>query len=58
MEVTYHTGPRILSDGTNVDQDIVASFPQIISRQIDDPVIGLTGEGYEPGQYNKNNIPL
>jgi len=58
MEVTYHTGPRILEDGTNLDADVLASFPQVVERNIADPVTGLGGEGYEPGQYNKDNTPL
>ena len=58
MEVTYSVGPRII-DGVNIDADITASIPRLISeRQVDDPVTGLDGLGYQPGQKNLDESPL
>jgi len=57
-EVTYTKGPRILADGTNLDEDIVASFPKETERDIADPVQGLKGVGYEPGQKNLDQSDL
>jgi hypothetical protein len=59
MDITYSVGPRILNDGTNLDLDILASFPvEEIEQSIADPVTSLTGLGYEPGQLNKDQTPL
>lgn len=54
QEPEYTIGPRILSNGVNLDAGIRASIPVIQKRQIDDPVSdGSLGEpGYEPGQKN------
>ena len=53
MHITYSYGPRILEDGTNLDLDVQASFPMNeVSLEISDPVTGLYGTGYEPGQKN------
>ena len=58
MEVTYSYGPRYI-DGRNIDSDIEASFPKVIANQsIDDPVTGIKGKGYEPGQLNKDGGEL
>jgi hypothetical protein len=58
MEINYTTGPRYI-DGINIDADVDASLP---SRQvevlIDEPVTGLKGKGYEPGQQNKDGSLL
>lgn len=51
MEVTYSQGPRYI-DGINIDADVDASFPKTEEVNISDPVTGLKGEGYEPGQKN------
>ena len=51
MDITYSTGPRYI-DGINIDADVVASIPVSKEVQISDPVTGLEGLGYEPGQKN------
>lgn len=54
MNVEYSTGPRYL-DGINIDIDADASIPVTITEQeISDPVTGICGIGYEPGQKNKD----
>lgn len=58
MEITYTTGPRYI-DGVNIDESVEASIPKSVhERSIDDPVTGLTGEGYEPGQKNLDGSEL
>lgn len=58
MEVTYTTGPRYI-DGVNIDADVNASIPtKVEERAIDEPVTGLKGKGYEPGQQNKDGSLL
>lgn len=58
MEVTYSVGPRYIN-GVNIDADANASMPKIVSeREISDPVTGLDGKGYEPGQKNKDGSDL
>ena len=58
MEVTYSTGPRYI-DGVNIDQDANAAVPVTIAEQeISDPVTGLGGLGYEPGQKNLDGSDL
>ena len=58
MEVTYTTGPRYI-DGVNIDADVDASIPKKVKeRTIDEPVTGLDGRGYEPGQRNRDGSPL
>ena len=58
MEVTYSNGPRYI-DGVNIDADANASIPKIVSkREISDPVTGLEGSGYEPGQKNLDGSDL
>lgn len=52
--VTYSSGPRYI-DGVNIDADANAGFPsKQQEREIDEPVQGLDGIGYEPGQINKD----
>ena len=59
MDITYTSGPRILEDGTNLDLDVVATFPEKdIELNIDAPVTGISGLGYEPGQKNRNGSEL
>jgi hypothetical protein len=56
--VEYSSGPRYI-DGVNIDADVDASIPEVVAeREIDEPVTGLTGEGYEPGQKNKDGSEL
>lgn len=58
MEVNYTTGPRYI-DGINIDADVDASFPsKQVEVLIDEPVTGLKGKGYEPGQQNKDGSLL
>ena len=58
MEITYTTGPRYI-DGINIDADIDASVNVKETKlEISDPVTGLTGLGYEPGQKNKDGTDL
>jgi len=58
MEVTYTTGPRYI-DGVNIDADVDASVPKKVQeRAIDEPVTGLKGRGYQPGQENRDGSPL
>jgi hypothetical protein len=60
IEFTYSTGPRILEDGTNLDQDVISAVPVIQRRQITDPVSdgSLGPPGYEPGQLNRDGTDL
>ena len=52
--VTYSSGPRYI-DGINIDADTNAGFPsKQQEREIDEPVQGLDGTGYEPGQLNRD----
>ena len=56
--VEYSSGPRYI-DGVNIDADANAGFPsKQIERDIDEPVTGLDGKGYEPGQKNKDGSDL
>ena len=58
MEVTYSTGPRYI-DGVNIDQDANAGLPRTIAEQeISDPVTGIDGTGYQPGQKNLDGSDL
>ena len=58
MEITYSVGPRYI-DGVNIDQDVDASFPKKQAElEIDDPVTGLGGIGYETGQKNLDGSDL
>lgn len=58
MEVVYSIGPRYI-DGVNIDADVDASFPaSTTEREISDPVTGLKGIGYEPGQKNLDGTDL
>lgn len=56
-DVTFTIGPRFI-DGVNIDADVDASFPVEVERDIVDPVTGLKGLGYEPGQKNKDGSEL
>ena len=58
MEVTYSTGPRYI-DGVNIDADANAGLPKTITEQeISDPVTGIDGTGYQPGQKNLDGSDL
>jgi hypothetical protein len=54
LDVTYSTGPRFV-DGVNLDADVeAAQVVRSVELDISDPVTGLIGVGYEPGQFNRN----
>ena len=58
MEVEYSVGPRFIN-GVNIDLDADASVPtNVVETQIDAPVTGLRGTGYEPGQKNRDGSDL
>ena len=58
MDITYTTGPRYI-DGVNIDADVNASHPsKKVETSVSEPVTGLMGKGYEPGQHNKDGTPL
>jgi len=58
MEITYSEGPRYI-DGVNIDIDANASLPKAVADQeISDPVTGIDGLGYEPGQKNRDGSDL
>lgn len=58
MDVTYSDGPRFI-DGINIDLDANASAPTlIVEQEISDPVTGIGGVGYEPGQKNLDGSDL
>ena len=58
METTYSTGPRYI-DGVNIDLDANATVDiKKVEIEVSDPVTGLTGLGYEPGQKNRDGSDL
>tara|TARA_Y100001972_G_C7567421_1_gene284860 strand:+ start:46 stop:222 length:177 start_codon:yes stop_codon:yes gene_type:complete len=58
MEITYSTGPRYIN-GVNIDIDSNSAIPVVIAeQQISDPVTGLAGKGYIPGQENRDGSEL
>jgi hypothetical protein len=58
VNLTYSVGPRYI-DGINIDGDVDASIPKkVTERDIADPVTGLSGIGYEPGQKNLDGSDL
>lgn len=58
MEITYSVGPRYI-DGVNIDKDTNASIPVTIAEaEISNPVTGLAGLGYQPGQRNRDGAEL
>lgn len=58
MDITYTVGPRYI-DGIDIDIDVDAALPKVIADQgISDPVTGIDGLGYEPGQKNKDGSDL
>lgn len=58
MEINYSVGPRYI-DGVNIDADISASVPKAVTEQeISDPITGLSGLGYQPGQENRDGSPM
>ena len=57
MDVTYTVGPRYI-DGVNIDADVDAGIAIASEVEITDPVTGLMGRGYEPGQKNLDGSDL
>ena len=58
MDVTYSVGPRFI-DGVNIDIDSDSTVHvKATERSITDPVTGLGGVGYEPGQKNLDGSEL
>tara|TARA_Y100000768_G_C23374970_1_gene405908 strand:+ start:197 stop:373 length:177 start_codon:yes stop_codon:yes gene_type:complete len=58
MEVHYSVGPRFI-DGVNIDIDSNSTVHiKTQERQISDPVTGMQGRGYEPGQKNLDGSDL
>lgn len=58
MEINYSSGPRYI-DGINIDMDANASEKvKETEVSIDDPVTGLNGLGYKPGQKNLDGSDL
>ena len=56
--VEYSVGPREI-DGVNIDLDANAMVDiKSVTREISDPVTGLAGYGYEPGQKNLDGSDL
>lgn len=55
--VEYTKGPRYI-DGVNIDADVAAGFAKTTEQEISDPVTGLKGKGYEPGQKNNDGSEL
>ena len=58
FSVTYSHGPRYI-DGVNIDADANATIEiKSYERSIEEPVQDFLGEGYEPGQKNKDGSLL
>ena len=58
FSVEYSVGPRYI-DGINIDLDANAGLTvKIHEQQISDPVTGLDGRGYQPGQKNLDGSDL
>lgn len=58
MDITYTVGPRYIN-GVNIDIDASAALSKVVADQeISDPVTGIAGTGYEPGQKNKDGGDL
>ena len=58
MEVTYSSGPRYI-DGINIDADSNSTVEVVKTCvEINEPVTGLLGVGYQPGQKNGDGTEL
>lgn len=58
MEVTYSSGPRYI-DGINIDADSNSTVEVAKTCvEINEPVTGLLGVGYQPGQKNLDGTEL
>lgn len=56
--VEYSAGPRYI-DGINIDADTNSTVKvREQERQISEPVTGLNGLGYQPGQKNADGTEL
>ena len=58
MEIIYSVGPRYIN-GVNIDSDSNSTV-DIKTREVEiaDPVTGIDGLGYQPGQKNKDGSDL
>lgn len=54
-DIEYLSGPRYI-DGVNIDEDIVSAHPEVVFRQVADPVNdgSLGAPAYAPGSTNKD----
>lgn len=54
-EILYTAGPRYI-DGVNIDADIIAAHPEVIIKQVYEPVNdgSLGAPQYAPGSTNKD----
>ena len=58
LDVTYSDGPRFVN-GVNIDSDVAAGHAKVITKQeVSDPVTGISGQGYQPGQKNRDGSEL
>ncbi len=58
LDVTYSDGPRFV-DGVSIDSDVAAGHAKVITKQeVSDPVTGISGQGYQPGQKNRDGSEL
>jgi hypothetical protein len=58
MKITYSVGPRYI-DGVNIDLDANATVDvKRTEVEVSDPVTGLCGRGYQPGQKNLDGSEL
>jgi len=57
VNISYTVGPRFI-DGINIDFSVEASVPCELEVEISEPVTGLLGIGYEPGQKNRDGGEL
>ena len=56
--IEYSVGPRFI-DGVNIDVDANATTEiKVTEAEISEPVTDLIGEGYEPGQKNRDGSDL
>jgi hypothetical protein len=58
FHIEYSVGPRFI-DGVNIDADANATTHiKALETEVSEPVTGLTGKGYEPGQKNRDGSDL
>lgn len=58
MEIIHTIGPRYI-DGVNIDLDTNSTIDiKEVKTEINAPVTGLNGLGYQPGQKNRDGSDL